>query len=429
VRHGPHYLDAFGARMPEWHTRALVRLMACRTFDAGRVYYECDHCGDWQVMAASCGHRACAQCGHHKAALWEAKQRLKLLPTVPYFMVTLTVPSEFRDLFKRNQLTCYNLLFTEGVGTVQEMARDPKHLGGEIGVTAVLHTWKRDLGYHPHIHLIVPGGALGDKGWIGLKKSSYLLPVKALAERMRNRMRERLRDDHPELWKAVPSGAWAKRWNVNIQFVGTGEKAFGYLARYVQSTAIRNKRIVACDDKTVTYEWVDRSSNQTIQQKVTGQEFLRRFLQHTLPKGLMRVRHYGFLSAAGRGQLASVRASLGISSTASVASATPVIFPGLGVASAGTPVHDGEASSSSRACCAGCRKDMTFREFRTSREPEDPPDLQPEKEVNRVPARDPTHRPPSWRKSPPPARGPPLVAERVTRPARDQPASKPSSTP
>jgi hypothetical protein len=427
VRHGPHYLDAFGAQMPEWHARALMRLMGCRTYAAGRVYYECQSCGDWQVTAASCGHRACAQCGHHKAVLWEAQQRLRLLPEIPYFMVTLTVPSEFRDLFKKNQLTCYNLLFTEGVGTVQEIARDPKHLGGEIGVTAMLHTWKRDLGFHPHIHLMVAGGALGEKGWIGLKKRDYLLPTAVLAVRMRNRMRDRLRKDYPELWKAVPNGAWAKAWNVNIQAVGTGDKAFGYLARYMQSTAIRDKRIIACDAQTVTYEWVDRKNGQTHRLTVTGTEFLRRFLQHTLPKGLMRVRHYGFLSAAAKAQLAAVRASLGISPTPA-APVTPRELPALSVVTPERADQDDKKDnvpSTRRACCAACRQDMTFREFRTAREPADPPDLRPEKEVNRVLERDPAYRPPPWRSAPPPARGPPLITERVSRPAHPDQAPHP----
>ena len=318
--------------MPKWHSRALAKLASCRTYAAGRVYYQCEQCQGWQMVPAACGHRMCAQCGHHKARLWEEAQRERLLP-VPYLMVTFTVPSQLRQLFKTNQLVCYNALFTESAGTLQDIAADPRHLGGQIGMTSVLHTWRRDLGYHPHIHAIVPAGALGKDGWIPAKtpkkpkkpkksgpantapedvSNIYFLPAPVLAARMRNRMRDRLRAELPELFKSLPRGTWKRPWNVNIQAVGKGETAFGYLARYVQSTAIGNSRIVACDAKTVTYKWTDRATGQLKKETVAGSEFLRRFLQHALPKGLMRVRHYGFLSAAAKVSYARVRQALGM---------------------------------------------------------------------------------------------------------------------
>jgi Putative transposase/Transposase zinc-binding domain len=376
ARHGPGYLARFGTTMPEWHRRALVRLMACRTYDAGRVYYQCADCGDWQVTAASCGHRACAQCGHHRALAWEARQRERLLP-VPYFMVTFTVPSEFRALFKSAQLTCYPLLFSESAGTLQEIALDPRHLGGEIGMTGVLHTWKRDLGYHPHIHYIVPGGAAEPEGWVSPRKAGYLLPSAVLAVRMRNRFRDRLRSEHPELFKRVPLSAWLRPWNVNVQAVGQGDTAFRYLARYVQSTAIRNKRIIACDAETVTYEWVERKSGQTHHEKVTGHEFLRRFLQHALPKGLMRVRHFGFLSAAAKKSFTRVCTWLGGSGLP--ASEPALSPPAPAAAPNGAPPSSAPVSPPrpGQACCAKCHKMMDFLEHRTARELGHPEGLKP----------------------------------------------------
>jgi hypothetical protein len=418
TRHGPSYLDRYGPAMPEWHRRALVRLMACRTYEAGRVYYQCGECGDWQMTAAACGHRACAQCGHHRAVAWEARQRERLLP-VPYHMVTFTVPSELRSFFKGHQIICYHLLMTQSAATLQEIARDPRHLGGEIGCTGVLHTWKRDLGYHPHVHYIMPSGAAGATGWIRPKHPSYLLPSAVLAVRMRNRFRETLRREHPDLFAQVPTGAWQKPWNVNVQAVGQGEKAFGYLARYVQSTAIRNKRIIACDDQTVTYEWVDRQSGQVRHEKVTGHEFLRRFLQHALPKGLMRVRHCGFLSAAAKKRFAQVRTWLGVGppsadQPAEPAPPAPPAPPAAGggastelppepsrppispaatsVPLAAVPLVPPVLPVPGRICCAKCQQEMRFIEHRSAHHPGDPAGLRPSKRQLPKPPAESSHR-------------------------------------
>jgi hypothetical protein len=158
----------------------------------------------------------------------------------------------------------------------------------------------------------------------------------------------------------------------------------------------------------VTYEWVDRQSGQTIHQKVTGQEFLRRFLQHTLPKGLVRVRHYGFLSAAGKERLATVRESLGISPVISAEVPPPDSLPLPSVAAMPSG-GSGEPIPTRRACCAGCQKEMTFKEFRTAREVADPPELRPEKEVNQPEDRALRGQKSRWHAAPLPARGPPLI--------------------
>jgi Putative transposase/Transposase zinc-binding domain len=385
TRHGPRYLADFGAQLPEWQRRALVRLSACRTGAAGHVVHQCATCGGWQLIAASCGHRACAECGQSRALRWEAKQQERRLP-VPYFMVTFTVPSEFRKLFMSEPKKLYALLLKEASETLLEIGADPKHLGALMGATAVLHTWSRDLGYHVHVHLIVPSGGLsydptGRPVWVSPKKPDYLLPSAVLATRMRNRMRAHFQGTEAplaEFRKYVPLGAWEKTWNVNISEMGDGERAFRYLARYVQSTAIRNSRILGCTEKNVTYSWTDRRTQQGKKVTVSGEEFLRRFLRHMLPRGLMRVRHYGYLSAAAKSTWADVQQALGLAKPAAEAaaisgnSAISDEAPGVSQTSVET---NSEPQSDSRPCCAKCRQAMRFREFRPASQSAVPADL------------------------------------------------------
>ena len=417
IRHGPDYLKHFGDTMPKWHRRALGRLMACRTEAAGRLYHECETCGTWQVVPASCGHRACAQCGLHKARQWEARQQARRLP-VAYVMITFTVPEPLREVFRRHQKTCYDMLMQESGGTLREIANDPKLLGGEIGATGVLHTWKRDLGYHVHVHYLLPAGAWAAeaKKWITPKKAGYFLPSAVLATRMRNRCRDRLKAEHPDIWKGVPHGAWKRAWNVNVQFVGKGEKAFGYLARYVQSTAMRNRRLVAVTERTVTYRWTDRRTGEPRHATVSGREFIRRFLQHVLPKGVVRVRHLGFLSAAAKKTFAAVQAALGAAPMPPPAAADAEMAAAAATAATETPGESIAPPASGKVCCAKCQRIMKFHEFRTAARPGDPAALDPTKRREPKPAQPPPERPQSSSLLPPFhfPRGPP-VAERSIR--------------
>ena len=164
AQHWPAYLAAHGTRIPPQHRHAARAIMQCRTAELGSVLYRCD-CGRMEARPISCGHRACNGCGQHKSLEWEARQKARLLP-VPYHMVTFTIPAEFRALFRANQELCYDLLFRESAAALSTFAADPQHLGGHIGMTGVLQTWTRDLRYHPHIHYLVPGGAVTTTGWI-----------------------------------------------------------------------------------------------------------------------------------------------------------------------------------------------------------------------------------------------------------------------
>jgi hypothetical protein len=224
---------------------------------------------------------------------------LKLLP-VPYFLITFTVPEELRDWFGAHPKAACNLLFREACTTLLEIGANPKHLGAQLGFIAVLHTWTRQLHYHPHLHLIVPGGGLTPEGcWKQTGNPDYFLPQTVLAARFKNRIKTALRNDPPS-WRQVPVRAWGKRWVVDCQPAGSGHHVLKYLARYVGKTALCSSRILRDDGTHITFSFQDAADKTWKTLTVTAQEFLRRFLQHVLPSGLQRVRYYGFLAPAAK---------------------------------------------------------------------------------------------------------------------------------
>ena len=308
-RFWPAYRVKFRQDIPAAHVRAAEAILRCRTAEAGMVYYRCGDCGEVQPHPVSCGHRACHGCGQHKSKEWEARQKSRLLP-VPYHMVTFTVPSEFRDLFRSHQKLCYSLLFRESAGALADLAADPRHLGGELGMTGILQTWTRDLRYHPHIHYLVPGGALTKTGWVRPRHSNILVPAKPLAVRMRNRFRTALKAADFKLYLSLSHKVWSKPWNADAREVGSGARAFEYVARYIQKTALDASRLTAVDEGGVSFRWTERESGKERITRLGGEEFLHRFLQHVLPRGLMRVRHFGWLSPAARERFARVRGLL-----------------------------------------------------------------------------------------------------------------------
>ena len=365
AQHAPAYRAAYGGRMPASHWRALGRLEACGSEAAGRVFYQCPQCDDWRMAPASCGHRACHACGHHKSLEWEARQQARLLP-VNYVLVTFTIPAEFRSVFRSHQEICYDLLFGQSAGTLRDIAADPRHLGGAVGMTGVLHTWRRDLGYHPHVHFIMPAGAWKDGAWRDGKRfakdSDFFLEVRVLATRMRNRMMKVFQREHPDLHRALPMGAWRKRWNVQIQPVGKGDTALGYLARYVQKTAIAANRLLHSDAQGVTISWTDRQTGAQRTQKLLGHEFLRRFLQHVLPKGLTRVRHFGWLSPAAKKTYTAIKSTLEADPSRTAPPAPTPEASAADPATPGTPTPEAPPKPH-KHCCPNCQVEMHFKEY------------------------------------------------------------------
>jgi hypothetical protein len=229
-----------------------------------------------------------------------------MLPT-HYFHITVTVPEELRAVMRANQRDGYAALMKAAAEAIIELARDPRHVGGTVGVLAVLHTWTQQLLYHPHVHCLVTGGGISDDGrnWHPARKA-FLVPVRALAKLVRGKLRAALARRRPDL--VLPEAAWSKPWVVHCTAWGDGEQAvLDYLARYVFRVAITNTRIVGLDDEAVTIRHKQRKSNRWRTSRIPGQEFVHRFLQHVLPKGLHKVRYFGLWHPVRRGHAARAR--------------------------------------------------------------------------------------------------------------------------
>ena len=307
-RHWPAYRAKWGHTIPPAHRAAVKAILSCRTPDRGGQLFRCD-CGALHFAYHSCGHRACHQCGQGAAKDWAQRQQTRLLP-VPYFLVTFTVPEELREVIRAHPKALYAALFRHSVGALADVALSK--LGVELGCTGVLHTWTRQLIYHPHVHYLVPGGGLTPDGlrWKRVKDPEFFLPAQVLAARFRNRLRRWLETEHQELLRQIPARAWKQPWVVDVQPVGRGQSALRYLAAYVQKTALSASRLVACDQRTVTFTYQERDTRQTETLRLSGEEFLRRFLQHVLPTGLQRVRHFGWLSPAAKKRWQRIHALL-----------------------------------------------------------------------------------------------------------------------
>jgi hypothetical protein len=312
ARHWPGYQRRYGARVLPSHRRAVQAILACRTPALGGQRYRCAACGRDHFAYHSCRHRACPQCGHADATHWIAQQKTRLLPGVPYFLVTFTVPAELRGLIRARQRELYAALFRESAATLQEVAAHEKYLGAELGLLGVLHTWTRQLIYHPHIHYVVAGAGLSADGlrWLRVRSADFFLPEKVLARRFRHRLRRALALAHPEWFATLPPQAWRVDWVVDSIAVGAGASALKYLSAYVYRTALGNDRILADDERGVTFRF-RRSDNgrwQTV--SLAPAEFLRRFLQHVVPRGFQRVRSYGWLAPAAKARWQRIEALL-----------------------------------------------------------------------------------------------------------------------
>ena len=308
-RHWPAYEAKFGARLLPSHRRAVRAILSCRTPALGAQLFGCD-CGRRELVYHSCNHRACPRCGHADATQWLERQRRRLLP-VPYYLVTFTVPQELRRLIRSHQKISYAWLLRESAGALLDVGRDHKDLGAQVGLLAVLQTWARDLHYHPHVHCVVPGGGLAADGlrWVRTKRPGYFLPQKVLARRFRTRLKTALQQAHPKLFIAIPAKVWRMDWVADVQAVGSGEPALKYLAAYVYRSAFSAERIIADDGQYVTFSYRDNQGRNR-SMRLSGEAFLQRFLQHVLPKGFQRVRHFGWLSPAAKARFERIRALL-----------------------------------------------------------------------------------------------------------------------
>jgi hypothetical protein len=298
---GPAYLQRFGDRMLASHKRVLHDIVSCRTAALGGQLYLCPGCGDEQSVYFSCRDRHCPKCQGHEAERWLEKQRRLLLPC-SHGLATCTLPAELRKIAHSNQRLVYSILLRSAARALLEVASDRHFVGGLTAVMAVLHTWARTLIFHLHVHMLFPIGGLGEESmsWVKPRHPRYILPDYALAKLFRENVERAFRD--AGLYEKVPRKVWAsKRWVAHIKRVGDGEKTLLYLSRYVFRIAISNERILAYDGARVTF----KAKQETVTLGV--EEFIRRFLQHVLPKGFVKVRYYGLWASACRPKLEKAR--------------------------------------------------------------------------------------------------------------------------
>jgi len=295
--------------------RTCSQLTQCRTAVLGGQYVTCNQCEFTQIRYHSCRNRHCPQCQQRATQDWSDRQTLGLLPE-NYYHLVFTLPHELNGWAKQNPALIYRLLFQSAWQTIQQFGADKKRLNGQMGMTAVLHTWGQNLNQHVHLHCLIPGGALSqDQQHWHRAKSDYLFPVRALSRVFRGKMVSALRqanesDELPTTaLNQLLNGLMTKDWVVYAK--STLNKAHAvvrYLARYTYKAAISNSRIVQIDENSVRFHWKDYRDNQQKIMAVSGEEFIRRYLLHVLPKGFMRIRHFGFLANRCRtAKLACIR--------------------------------------------------------------------------------------------------------------------------
>jgi hypothetical protein len=316
--HGPAYLTTFGDSLSHEQKQALRAIGVCRTPALGGHVDQCDRCGYRKISYCSCRNRHCPKCHERARAQWLEQQAAELLP-VEYFHVVFTLPQRLAPLALQNQRLIYGILFRAAAETLTRIAGDPRHLGARIGFLAVLHTWGQNLNHHPHLHCVVPGGgiALDQRRWISCRRQ-FLFPVKVLSRLFRAKfvayLKTAFRDGklgiHGEL-KSLSERRNFVEWLSRVagtEWVVYAKPPFGgprqvlkYLARYTHRVAISNQRLISLENDRVTFRWKNYArGNQPATMTLQAVEFVRRFLLHVLPRGFVKVRHFGLLANRGR---------------------------------------------------------------------------------------------------------------------------------
>lgn len=306
--YGAEYRAKYGPSMPASHLKAMSDIECCRTEVLGGHVYVCEQCQERVYSYHSCQNRHCPKCQQQAGQQWLERQQGLLLP-VPYFMVTFTLPEPLRAIARSHQKLLYPLLFQTAAAALQELAQDKRFVGGQIGLVGVLQTWSRDLSYHPHVHFLVPGGGLSADGlkWLA-SRPTFLVHVRPLAKSFRAKFRAAWQKT--EWFQQVPLQVWTEAWVVHSQAVGDGQAALKYLAPYLFRVALSNNRLVKVAEGKVTFRYTPSGRKKSQGCTLLAEEFIRRFLQHVLPKGLVKVRYYGLFSPGQRHRLKQARVLL-----------------------------------------------------------------------------------------------------------------------
>ena len=337
--HGPAWREKQAGHLSLGQLKVMSAIEQCRSAALGGHVLRCESCDHHEISYNSCRNRHCPKCQAKAAQRWLKARQADLLP-VEYYHVVFTLPAPIADLSYTNKAVIYRLLFEVAAETLSTIAADPKHLGAQIGITLVLHTWGSAMTHHPHVHGIVPGGGLSPDGtrWVACRRG-FFLPVRVLSRLFRRRFLEELAKVHhagqlkcfgdlagladPQAFARWLAPLRASEWVVYAKRPFAGPEAvLAYLSRYTHRVAISNRRLVALDDRGVTFRWKDyREKGRTRHKTMTlaPDEFMRRFLLHVLPSGFHRIRHYGLLANVGRrANLACVRKLLAALSPAAV---------------------------------------------------------------------------------------------------------------
>jgi hypothetical protein len=289
------------------------RLHHCHTAALGMHHYQCDDPGCHHIHQQyhSCGNRHCPNCGGLKKEQWIENLTAQLFPTA-YYHVVFTLPHEFHALILGNRKAMFNLLFESASATLLQLGSDPQHLGATIGITSILHTWGQDLCFHPHLHCIVSGGGIQGRSWVAAKRANnkFLFPVDALKPVYKGIFLKKLRQllsagllqtEGIPVEKQIKKAGF-KKWNVYAKSpFGSVATVVEYLGRYTHKVAITQHRILAITEHSVVFKYKDyNDGNKTKTMPLSIAEFLRRFELHFLPKGYVKIRHYGFLQNHGK---------------------------------------------------------------------------------------------------------------------------------
>lgn len=311
--HGEAYQQMH--RVSPEQAQAIQNITACRTAKLGGHVDACADCGFRRISYNSCRDRHCPKCQATKRAAWLETRLERLLP-VPHFHVVFTLPEQLQPLVLKNQRVLYSLLFRAASQTLLTLAADPKRLGGQVGITAILHTWGQNLLFHPHLHCVVTGGGLSPDGqrWVSARQG-YLLPVKVMAKLFRGKFLAGVRQAYdrgelkltgsiaalaqPQAFRKLLTALYGCDWIVYAKApFGGAEQVYRYLGRYTHRVAIANARLLSHQEGRVQFRYKDYAdASQTKVMSLTAEEFIRRFLLHVLPKGFVRIRHYGLLAS------------------------------------------------------------------------------------------------------------------------------------
>jgi len=310
-RAGAAYRARFGDRMLPSHKRAMQDIEDCRTPAMGGQVFRCNQCQCEIHSYHSCKNRHCPRCQGDATISWIEKIKRLLLPGL-YYLVTFTIPEQLRPIARCHQRIVYGILLREAAATLLTFGADPKWVGGRLALLAVLHTWSRAQIHHPHVHILTSVGGLSPDGstWIKPRNRKFLAPGWALSPHFRGRVEAAFKE--AGLHQLVPREVWSPkgRWVVHVKRLDSGIAGLKYLARYLYRVALNNRSIEAFDGESVTFRWQESKTGRTHHTKLEVFEFIRRFLQHVLPSGFMKVRYYGLWAPACRRLLAVAKSIL-----------------------------------------------------------------------------------------------------------------------